>query len=407
MNVCDSDVLSEALLSYGASKVNSISDADVVILNTCAVRAQAEQKAFSFLGRVEEFKKEQNPDLKIIVIGCMAERLGSKIKKRFNKINAVIGAKEIDNAVQKILKISDISNKRKEEKNKPSEIIRYVTIMRGCDNYCSYCVVPYVRGKEISLNYENIVDECKTMVENGAREIMLLGQNVNSYKYEDVDFAKLIEKIANIPDLQRIRFMTNHPKDLNDSLIDIMSNEPKICGHIHLPIQSASNNVLKNMNRKYTYEHYVELIRKLRTKIPDISITTDLIVGFPGETEEDFQTTLKAIKDIRFGGLYVFKYSTRPGTKAASLKDDVPLAEKKRRHAIILEESNKISMELVAEMVGTKQQVLAEKLENGILEARTRGGRKVLVKGDKSHIGKHINVLINEVKFNSLYGDII
>lgn len=408
MNVCDSDTLSEILLSYGAAKVNALSGADIVILNTCAIRAQAEQKAFSFLGRAEEFKKEQNHALKIAVIGCMAQRLGQKIKKRFNTVDVIIGAKDIDGAALKILNLFDIKENSPAVKQTgaKSDIIRYVTIMRGCENYCSYCIVPFVRGKEISLNHKHIVNECAAMAENGAKEIMLLGQNVNSYMYEGVNFAALIKKVADIKGIERIRFMTNHPKDLNDDLINVMASEPKVCSHIHLPMQSASNNVLKAMNRKYTYGHYLGLVEKLRNKIPNINITTDLIVGFPGETEEDFQATLKAVKDIRFGGLYVFRYSPRPQTKAAEMPDDVPLKEKKRRHAAILEESNKISIEIVAQSVGTVQEVLTEKHESGVLEARTRSGRKVFVKGGEEYLGKNINVLIKEAKINSLFGDI-
>jgi tRNA-2-methylthio-N6-dimethylallyladenosine synthase len=278
--------------------------------------------------------------------------------------------------------------------------------MRGCDNCCSYCIVPFVRGKEISLDYRDILTECRSMAENGAKEIMLLGQNVNSYTFEDVNFADLIKKVSEIPQIERIRFMTNHPKDLNGDLINIMASEPKVCSHIHLPMQSASNNILKEMNRKYTYEHYLCLVEKLRKAIPDINITTDIIVGFPGESEEDFQASLKAVKDIRFGGLYVFRYSPRPQTKASNMKDDIPLEEKKRRHAAILDESNKISIEIVAQSVGTVQEVLMEKYENGVLEARTRSGRKVFVKGGEELLGKKTGVLIKEAKINSLFGEI-
>jgi len=407
MNVCDSDMLGSVFSAYGASKVNNLSEADVVILNTCSVRAQAEQKAFSYLGRVKEFK-QKNPCIKIVVIGCMAERLGTNIKKRFNSVDLIIGAKDIDNAALRIMNLfrTNYSSKKVNCEIK-SEIVRYVTIMRGCDNYCSYCAVPFVRGREISINCETIVNECSSMVKNGAREIILLGQNVNSYQYKDVNFASLIKKAATIENLERIRFMTNHPKDLSDDLIKIMATEPKVCSHIHLPMQSASDKILKVMNRKYSYEHYLGLINKLRTAVPGVSVTTDIIVGFPGETDEDFEDTLKAVKTIRFGGLYVFRYSPRPDTKATEMTDDVPFEEKKRRHAIILKESNKISIEIVLEMLGSTQQVLAEEIKNGIIKARTKNGRKVFTEGRKEYIGKHINVNIKEAKVNSLFGDIV
>lgn len=407
MNVCDSDFLGSALSSYGASKVGALADADIIILNTCAVRAQAEQKAFSFLGRVEYFKREKKPALKVIVAGCMAERLGNGIRKRFRCVDLIIGAKDIDSAAFKIMDLCGIAKDKKKEKTETkSDIIRYLTIMRGCDNYCSYCIVPFVRGKETSLDYKAILRDCSVMAENGAKEIMLLGQNVNSYSCGGIDFASLIQKVAAIEKIERIRFMTSHPKDLSDRLIDTMAGEPKVCSHIHLPMQSASDNILKAMNRKYTYRRYLELVEKLRNKIPGVNITTDIIVGFPGETEEDFKASLKAVGDIRFGGLYVFRYSPRPGTKAASMTDDVPFEEKKRRHALILELSNTISAEIVSSYAGTVQQVLAEKYDNGILEARTRSARKVFIKGGRQYLGKTIDVFVREAKINSLFGDI-
>ncbi|MDR1926898.1 MAG: MiaB/RimO family radical SAM methylthiotransferase, partial [Endomicrobium sp.] len=294
MNICESEQLGFVLSTYGMSKVKVMTDADVVILNTCSVRAQAEQKAFSYLGRVEEVK-QQKPSLKIVVIGCMAERLESGIKRRFRSINLVVGAKDIDNVALKIMNLCSISSVAKQKKSdNSSEIVRCVTVMKGCDNYCSYCIVPFVRGREFSLSADKILDECSLIVKSGVKEIMLLGQNVNSYKYEGLDFTSLIKKIAGIKDLERIRFMTNHPKDLNDDLINIMATESKVCSHIHLPMQSASNKILKAMNRKYTYEHYLKLIEKLRTAMADLSVTTDIIVGFPGETESDFQDTLRA-----------------------------------------------------------------------------------------------------------------
>jgi tRNA-2-methylthio-N6-dimethylallyladenosine synthase len=408
MNTCESDKLKYDLLAYGMRKANDMADADIIILNTCSVRAQAEQKAFSYLGRVEEFK-QLKPNVKIVVIGCMAQRLGAKIKKRFKSVDLVVGTSSTDNAVLKIINLLGINNHQKEKKSEgQSEIVRYVTIMKGCDNYCSYCVVPFARGREISLDACEILTECSLLAQNGAREIILLGQNVNSYRHDNIDFASLIKKIAAIKDIERIRFMTNHPKDLNDDLINTMVREPKICHHIHLPMQSASNKILKAMNRKYTFEHYLELIKKLRLAIPNISVTTDIIVGFPGETESDFQDTLRATQEIRFGGLYVFRYSPRPNTAAAKMLDDVPLEEKKRRHGIILGQANKISAEIVSKMVGSRQQVLTERIENGIIEAKTISGRKVFINGgSKEDIGKQLSVCIKEAKINSLFGDIL
>jgi tRNA-2-methylthio-N6-dimethylallyladenosine synthase len=266
--------------------------------------------------------------------------------------------------------------------------------------------VPFVRGKETSFNSSDIMKDCCLAISNGAKEIVLLGQNVNSYRYGDTKFTDLVENIAKIDGLERIRFMTNHPKDLSDELVDMMAAEHKVCSHIHLPMQSASNDILLAMNRKYTYEHYLSLIKKLKAAVTDVSITTDIIVGFPGETQKDFEQTLEAIKEIRFDGLYVFRYSPRPNTRAASMYDDVSLEDKKRRHSIILKESNKISVGIVASMVGTRQQVLAEKMDGDVIEARTRNGRKVFVKcASKKDLGKQLNVIIKEAKINSLFGE--
>jgi tRNA-2-methylthio-N6-dimethylallyladenosine synthase len=408
MNVCESDVLSSMLSSYGMLQVNNILEADIIILNTCSVRAQAEQKAFSYIGRAEELKK-QKPNIKIVVIGCMAERLGIKVRKRFKSVDLVIGTKDIDNCDIKIVNLCNLDKINNDVlSEKSSEIVRYITIMRGCNNFCSYCVVPFVRGGEVSLDNRIIVNKCETMIKSGAKEITLLGQNVNSYKYGMVDFVYLVKDICKFNGLKRVRFMTNHPKDLNDDLIDLIANEKKVCHHVHLPMQSGSDKILKEMNRKYTYVHYLELVNKLRAKISDISITTDIIIGFPGETEKDFNDTLKALKDIRFDGLYVFKYSSRPNTKASTMVDNVPLEEKKRRHSIILNESNKISSEIVLSMVGKTFEVLVDGFNCNVLEARTNCGRKVFIKSaSKDCVGKVVNVHISELKINSLFGNIV
>jgi tRNA-2-methylthio-N6-dimethylallyladenosine synthase len=405
MNVCDSTMLDSYLSTYGALKVNDISNADVVIINTCSVRSQAEQKAFSYIGRVEKFK-QKNPNIRIVVVGCMAELIGLKIQERFNSVDLIVGSKNIDKITSKILHLFGLNNRLKSgEISQKLEIVKYMTIVRGCNNYCSYCIVPFVRGREESLDYRVILNKCSVMVKNGTKEIVLLGQNVNSYNYDYVNFTMLVKKIVMIENLRRIRFMTNHPKDLSDELINVIATEAKVCSHVHLPIQSASDKVLKAMNRNYSYEQYLGLINKLRKSVPDINITTDIIVGFPSETEMDFECTLNAVKSIKFDGLYVFKYSPRPNTKAATMIDNVSLKDKKTRHAIVLEESNKISTEIVSKMVGSTQEVLVEKVENGVIEARTRNCRKVFIKNaNVDCLGEQLDVTIVEAKVNSLFG---
>jgi len=407
MNVCQSDMLDGGLASFGAVKTADINEADIVILNTCSVRAQAEQKAYSFLGRAQELKNIK-PSIKIAVMGCMAQRLGTKIQKRFKCVDLLIGTSESENACQKIkalFSLPSLENGQKISDSSNKAVSRFVTIMTGCDNFCSYCIVPFVRGRQTSVDADIIFNRCLQMAKEGAKEIILLGQNVNSYNYQGLSFGDLINKISEIDMIKRIRFMTNHPKDLSGHLIETLASNKKVCKHIHLPMQSASNSVLEAMNRKYTYEHYLSLINNLRERIPDISVTTDIIVGFPNETQEDFEKTLKAVEDIRFGGLYVFRYSPRPLTKAAQMKDCVSLEEKKSRHHKILSLSNEISAEMVSKMIGLKQEVLAEGYDKGVLITRAQSGRKVFVKGLKEKVGEIWTVIIKSAKVNALFGE--
>ncbi|MDR0915280.1 MAG: tRNA (N6-isopentenyl adenosine(37)-C2)-methylthiotransferase MiaB [Endomicrobium sp.] len=410
MNVYESEMLNMYLLNYGLLKVQNIRNANIVIVNTCSVRKHAEQKAFSYLGRLIKYKNN-----KIIVIGCMAEHLQLQLKKRFKNIDLIIGRNDTNNMKRTVLTIMKFLYQYKPNYIKnvyiKSSIIRYLAIAKGCNNYCSYCIVPFVRGKEVSFHYQDIFNKCTFMVQSGAREIILLGQNVNSYSNHGVTFTQLLRKIATIEKLMRIRFMTNHPKDLNDDLIHAMSVIPKICPHIHLPIQSGSDKILYKMNRKYNYEQYINLINKLRIAIPSINITTDVIVGFPNETEEDFNKTLNAIRKIKFGKVYVFKYSQRPYTSASKIHDNISYLEKQRRHKIILEESNKISLALASQMIGSTQEVLIDKLNHNSIEATTYHGYKTFITINSTHnnihIGQIINVKIINIKGTSLFGNTI
>ncbi|MDD2524218.1 MAG: MiaB/RimO family radical SAM methylthiotransferase, partial [Endomicrobiaceae bacterium] len=287
------------------------------------------------------------------------------------------------------------------------EVFQYVTIMKGCTNFCSYCIVPYVRGPEFSINRDEIFNSVKEAVNTGVKEIILLGQNVNSYNDNGVNFTHLLQKISEIENLKRIRFMTNHPKDLSDELIDEIANNNKICKHIHLPLQSASNNILNAMNRKYTYEKYKSLVEKIKSKIPQINITTDIIIGFPGETDQDFQDTFQASKDLKFGGVFIFKYSPRPNTIAAKFKDDVSLEVKKQRHTLLLEDSNNISKTLNNEYIGKNIDVLVEKYNNNICEGRNSQNLKVFFDSKENLTGQIVKVSINRALANSLSGNII
>jgi tRNA-2-methylthio-N6-dimethylallyladenosine synthase len=406
MNVNESDILSEALSNYGLLKSKTVDKANLIIINTCSVREHAEHKAFSLFGRLTQQYKQS----KIVVIGCMAEYLEQIIKQRFKDIDLIISQRynNMQSVASKIIKILYINSNiplltttiQKQNNNK---IVNYITIIKGCSNYCAYCIVPFVKGNEQSLEYNDILKECTLMVTNGTREIVLLGQNVNAYNNNSINFSTLIKNIAKIKDLLRIRFMTNHPKDFTDELIQTIASTAKVCTNIHLPMQSASNKILHNMNRQYDYEYYVNLINKLRNSISNINITTDIIVGFPNETEKDFYETLDAIKYIKFGKIYVFKYSPRRFTYASKFIDNVSYYDKQKRHIKILEEAKKISSKIITDMVGSNQEILIESYINNTLEGKTKHGYKVLLSNKYNiNLGKIINVKITGIKGTSL-----
>lgn len=404
MNVNDSEKISKFLIDHNCTLTLDISQADIVILNTCSVRFSAEHKAYSFLGRIKE-QKDINPDLIVGVVGCMAQHAYKEIKRRCKYVDFILGAKNIDDFSQIISKY--IPSTYLPKKQAAKEVFQYVTIMRGCTNFCSYCIVPYVRGPEVSINCDEIFNSVQEAVNTGVKEIILLGQNVNSYNDNGVNFAQLLQKISSIENLKRIRFMTNHPKDFSDELIEEIANNDKICKHIHLPLQSGSNNILKVMNRKYTYEKYKSLVEKIKSKIPQINITTDIIIGFPGETDQDFQDTFQASKDLKFGGVFIFKYSPRPNTIAAKYNDDVTLEVKKQRHTLLLEDSNDISKTINNEYLGKNIDVLVEKYDNNICEGRNSQNLKVFFDSKENLTGQIVKVSINRALANSLSGNII
>lgn len=406
MNACDSNLIADNLSRQGLSPADDPKNADLIILNTCSVRHQAEHKAASFLGRLKPLKK-MNPDLKIVVAGCMAERLKNDLRKRFPIVDLVIGAPHIErfaDILSEELGIPPASPCAGPVMDRKSGVSSCVTIMRGCGNFCSYCIVPYVRGPEISRAAGEIVPEIEGLVAAGARDVTLLGQNVNSYTDGTLDFAGLLEKIHGIKDLLRIRFMTSHPKDLGERLIDAVAGLDKVCEHVHLPLQSGSDKILSAMNRRYTVAHYRARMEALKKKVPGISITTDILVGFPGETEDDHRQTVRLIEEIGFDSMFVFKYSPRPGTAAARLADDVPLATKEERLAEVLALGNRLSTQKNAILIGTVQDVLLERTDEG----RTRTNTKVFIPthAQAGSVGRCIPVRITEGKINSLIGQV-
>ncbi len=366
MNVHDSEKMSGIMEAEGYIRTHDYNDADVIIFNTCSIRQKAEQKFFSELGRLKPLKKRK-PDIKIAVAGCIAQSAGRKILVRTPHVDLVIGTQNIHLLITALKKgeVAVITHDNPEitsvdiPAKRDDKVRAWINIMFGCDNFCSYCVVPHTRGRERSRAAASILDEIRGLAEKGYKEVTLLGQNVNSYESE-LDFPGLLRAANRINGIERIRFVTSHPKDLSDDLIAAMSDLPKVCEHIHLPLQSGSNKVLRLMNRKYTFEDYLGKIEKLRKAIPEISITSDIIAGFPQETLEDHKCTLHALDSIGFDGIFSFKFSPRPGTKAAEL--DGRLAENIQSERLyeIIELQNNITESKNTELSGSFQEVLIE-----------------------------------------------
>ena len=392
-------------------------EADVVIYNTCTVRENANLKVYGRLGHLHSLK-DHNPDMKIILFGCMMQEqhVVDKIKKSYPFVNLVFGTHnifkyaelfyEMLQSEQQIVDIWEGTDQIVEDL--PTErnytFKSGVNIMFGCNNFCSYCIVPYVRGRERSREPEAIVKEVKRLVADGVSEVMLLGQNVNSYGKtleHPVTFAQLLKQVEAIEGLKRIRFMTSHPKDLSDELIRTMAESKKVCHHLHLPMQSGSSRILKIMNRRYDKEKYLELVAKIRNAVPDISLTTDIIVGFPGETEEDFQDTLDIVRQVRYDSAFTFIYSKRTGTPAAAMEDQVPDDVVKDRFDRLLKEVQQISAEVCSVHQGTTQDVLVESVNDhdpSLVTGRMSNNLLVHFPGDESMIGKIVTVYLKEAK---------
>jgi len=429
MNGADSEVMERLLEREGYRKIDSPEGADVIILNTCSVRQHAEDRALSYLA-ASKTVREENPSTVFVLAGCVAQRLKSQIFEKVPFVNIVLGT---DNILE-LPKLVKAAMKKPRERflatelrgdlpsleqgfwssssygcARSSELTGLVTIMRGCNNFCSYCIVPYVRGRERSRAVSDIVSEVEQKVGNGCKEITLLGQNVNSYKFNGLDFADLLGGVEKVDGLERIRFTTSHPKDVSEKLIKAMRDSSKICEHFHLPAQSGSNRILEGMNRGYTREQYLELIEKIKRKIPKISITTDLMVGFPGEGEEDFEDTLRLVEDVEFDGAFTFKYSPRPETSAAKEKDDVPMKTKKERLAKLNEICEKMALEKNQRLLGKVEEVLVERLapRERKLVGRTRGNKTVFFSGDERSIGKLLPVEIEGAYTWSLMGRVV
>ncbi|NFD20682.1 tRNA (N6-isopentenyl adenosine(37)-C2)-methylthiotransferase MiaB [Clostridium botulinum] len=424
MNEEDSEKLAGMLKKEGYIRTEEREDADVIIFNTCCVRENAELKVYGNLGILKGLKSK-NPNLIIAVTGCMMQQKGmaETIKKKFPFVDIIIGTHNLHNfpnylnEVKKkdtsVLKIQEKENSIIENMpiDRKNSMKAFVTIMYGCNNFCTYCIVPYVRGRERSRTPENIEAEIKKLISEGYKEITLLGQNVNSYGKDlepNVTFAELLKRVNNIEGLERVRFMTSHPKDLTDDVIEAIAKCDKLCEQIHLPVQSGSSEILKKMNRHYDREKYLDVVSKIKKLIPNVALSTDIIVGFPGETEKDFEETLSLVKEVEYDSAFTFLYSIRKGTPAAKFEDQVPEDVKHKRFNRLVEVLNEISAKKNKAYEGKIEEVLVEgtsKNDENKLMGRTRTGKLVNFIGDKDSIGELVNVKIIKANSFSLTGE--
>lgn len=423
MNEHDSEVIDGLLTERGFSSVKERKDASIVIINTCSVRDNADKRFFGTLGQLKK-RKESDPSFIVCVCGCMMQqqRVVDTIKAKYPWVDVIFGTNSIHHIPELIEKVAIEKEKVVDIIENTEEIVEglpakrlfdhkaLVNIMFGCNNFCTYCIVPYTRGREKSREPEAIVDEVKGLVADGVKEIMLLGQNVNSYDGNGTSFAELLKMLNDVDGLERIRFMTSNPKDLSDELIEAFAVCDKLCRNLHLPIQSGSNRVLKQMNRKYTREDYLKLIEKLRKTVPDITLSTDIIVGFPGETNEDFEETLSIVKEVEYDSAFTFIYSIRKGTPAEKFEDQIEESEKHRRFDLLVNAVNEISEKKNKAYQDRVEKVLVDgvsKNDKSTLTGRTDGFKLVNFAGKKELIGSLVDVKITDAKTFSLFGEVI
>ncbi len=427
MNEYDSKKMADSLNVFcNLERTENINEADVLILNTCSIREKAQEKVFSELGRWRKLK-EENPELIIGVGGCVASQEGEAVKKRAPYVDVIFGPQTLHRLPKMVMDVwkgngtqVDVSFPEIEKfdhlpKPRAEGVTAFVSIMEGCNKYCSFCIVPYTRGEEISRPFIDVIGEIAILAEQGVREVTMLGQNVNDYRGEMPDgkigdLALLIEYVAQIEGIERIRYTTSHPLAFSDRLIEAYARVPKLVSHLHLPVQSGSDRILMMMKRNHTAAEYIEKIRKLREIRPEISISTDLIVGFPGETAEEFEETMKLVEEIGYDHSFSFIYSPRPGTPASNLPDDVPMEEKKERLARLQKRLSEQASAISQNMVGTTQRILVDrpsKNDPRELAGRTENNRVVNFQGPQELIGQFCDVVITEAFPNSLRGRLV
>lgn len=429
MNHRDSEIIGGMLEEIGMIPESSPEHADVVVLNTCCIREKAELKVYGRIGELARYKRE-NPQMVIVVCGCMVQQKGvpEHIIRRFPQVNLIVGTHNLYRLPELLQNTEGKSTLIEVFQERPADmpdssfhsqktgLKAKVNISFGCNNFCSYCIVPYVRGREVSRRPQVILDEIAYLAANGCKEVLLLGQNVNSYGKDNdsfPDFSDLLLLVAGIDGIDRIRFMTSHPKDFSDKLIETIAGNAKICNHVHLPAQAGSNGILKAMNRGYTRERYINLAEKIKRTIPSVSLTTDIIVGFPGEREEDFQDSLSLLAQVQFDSAYTFMYSSRKGTKAADLGDELSAEIKKERLDRLMDLQDEISLDLNLPLEGQKVEILVDTRKNGrdggiIYSGRTTTNKVVVVDdpGDRELMGQLLTVEITNAKTWSLKGQL-
>lgn len=419
MNFSDTEIILSVLSDYGYNESSNIEESDVILLNTCSVRENAENKIKSRLSNLKRYKKN-HPERIIGILGCMAERLKNELLEREKIVDLIVGPDEyrklpdlIENVFEtgekgiavklsKVETYDDITPVRKDG------VTAFISVMRGCDKFCSFCIVPFTRGRERSRKLKSIVDESRKLFDEGIKEVTLLGQNVNSYKDGNNDFSDLLKSVALAVPEMRIRYTTSHPYDLSDKLLETMAEHKNICKYIHLPVQSGSDRILKLMNREYSVKHYLGITEKAKMLIPGIGLSTDIIAGFPTETDEDHKMTLDLLEEVKYDGAFMFAYSPRENTKAYKYLDDIPYETKQKRLEEIIELQRKISLKINKELIGKEKEILIEatsKKSSDFLMGRTDCNKSTIIPKANHKIGDLVNVKINKANSATLFGE--
>lgn len=419
MNFSDSEIILSVLSDYGYNESTNIEESDVILLNTCSVRENAENKIKSRLSNLKKYKKN-HPERIIGILGCMAERLKNELLEREKIVDLIVGPDEyrrLPNLIESVfetgekgiaVKLSKVETYDDITPVRKDGVTAFISVMRGCDKFCSFCVVPFTRGRERSRMLKSIVDESRKLFDEGIKEVTLLGQNVNSYKDGDNDFSDLLKSVAIAVPEMRIRYTTSHPYDLSDKLLETMAEHSNICKYIHLPVQSGSDRILELMNREYTIKHYLGIIEKAKKQMPGIGLSTDIIAGFPTETDEDHKMTLDLLGEVKYDGAFMFAYSPRENTKAYKYLDDIPYEIKQKRLEEIIEFQRKISLKINKQLIGKEKEILIEttsKKSPDFLMGRTDCNKSTIIPKGENKMGDFVKVKINKANSATLFGE--